>query len=64
MILLVAMFDALGRGAVRCRAGARVRGPGSGGRGWRALGWARCLRERGGGAAVPLLCILSYYYIV
>jgi hypothetical protein len=34
-----------------------VRGPGSGGRGWRALGWARCRRERGGGAAVPRPCI-------
>jgi hypothetical protein len=48
---------AVGRGTVRCRAGAShrwggdVRGPGSGGRGWRALGCARCLRGRGGGAA-------------
>jgi len=40
---------ALGHGTVRCRAGARrrwscgVRGPGSGGHGWRALGCTQCL---------------------
>jgi hypothetical protein len=37
-----------------------VRGPGSGGRGWRALGWARCLRGRGGSAAVPRPCIAGF----
>ncbi len=43
---------------MRCRAGSSrrwgtgVRGPGSGGRGWRSLGCALCLRWRGGGAAV------------
>ncbi len=48
---------AVGRGTVRCRADARrrwggdVRWSGSGCRGWRALGCARCLRGRGGGAA-------------
>ncbi len=47
----------LGRGTVRCRAGARrrwsygMRGPGSGGHGWRALGCTQCLRWQGEGAA-------------
>ena len=57
---------AVGRKTVRCGADARrrsggdVRGPGSGGRGWRALGWARCLRGRGGSAAVPRPCIAGF----
>ena len=48
---------ALGHGTVRCRAGARrrwscgVRGPGSGGHGWRALGCTQCLVGLGEGAA-------------
>jgi hypothetical protein len=51
---------ALGRWTVLCLAGARrrwsggVRGPGSGGHGWRALGCAQCLRGRGEGSAVSV----------
>jgi len=38
-------------GAGRAHFSGGVRGPGSGGYGWRALGRAQCLRERGEGAA-------------
>ncbi len=63
---MASVCHALGRGAARCRAGARrrwsggVRVPGSGGRGLRALGGSRCLRERGGGAAVSRPCIAGF----
>ena len=52
LTMLPLASHAVGRGTVRCRASARrrwgggVRGPGSGGRGWRALRCARCLRGR------------------
>ena len=54
LTMLPLASHAIGRGTVRCRAGARrcwgggVSGPGSGDRGWRALRCARCLRGRSG----------------
>ena len=66
MIVMALVCHALGRGTVRCRADARrrwsggVRGPGSGGRGWRALGCAQCLRGRGEGAAASRPCIAGF----
>ena len=64
--VLALASHALGRGTVRCRAGTRrrwgggMRGPGSSGRGWRALGCTRCLRGRGGGASTSgLRCRVS-----
>jgi hypothetical protein len=64
--VLALASHALGRGTVRCRAGSRrrwgggMRGPGSSGRGWRALGCTRCLRGRGGGASTSgLRCRVS-----
>ena len=53
-------WGGLGCGLDARRWSGGVRGPGSGGRGWRALGWAQCLRERGGVAAVPRPCIAGF----
>ena len=49
--LWASVCHALGRGAVRCRAGARRRWSGGVCPGRRALGCAQCLRGRGEGAA-------------
>jgi len=55
--VLALASHALGRGTLRGRAGTRrrwgggMRGPGSSGRGWRALGCTRCLRGQGGVAS-------------